>query len=174
LRLVQNIGQARAYAYLSTLVPSILARTIDQRLRAFRLVTIAIAVSATFAVLPLEASTLGDGWGGAIDLTTIQTIVFDTSIGDAWLVQAIAAVALVTTIWLAARHQQAAIALCAGLLLGGRALMGHSVMRESGTGELLQLSYLVHVLSAGALAWCHGAPDSGPSATPQSEPRARC
>ena len=111
---------------------------------------IAIAVSATFTVLPLEAGTLGDGWGDAGDLTTIHNIVLDTGIGEAWLVQTIAAIALVLTIWLVPGRQQAATALCAGLLLGCRAFMGHSVMREGAAGVLLQLSYLVHVLSAGA------------------------
>ena len=138
------------YAYLSTLVPFTLAGTIDQRLRAMRLVAIAIAVSATFAVLPLEASALGGGWGDAGDLTTIKDIVFDTSIGDAWLVQAIAVIALAMTSWLVPPQRQAATALCAGLLLGCRALMGHSIMGEGAAGDLLQLSYLIHVLSAGA------------------------
>jgi putative copper resistance protein D len=113
-------------------------------------VAIAIAISATFAVLPLEASALGEGWSDAGNLTTIQDIVLDTSIGDAWLVQAIAVVALVMTIWLAPRRQQAVTALCAGLLLACRALMGHSIMGEGVAGDLLQLSYLIHVLSSGA------------------------
>jgi putative copper resistance protein D len=101
-------------------------------------------------VLPLEASALGGGWGDAGDLTTIKDIVLDTSIGDAWLVQAVAVLALAMTNWLVPRHQQAATALCAGLLLGCRALMGHSIMGEGAAGDLLQLSYLVHVLSSGA------------------------
>jgi copper resistance protein D len=152
-RILQDVSSVLlwgTYTYLSTLVPSTLSRTIDQRLRAFRLMAIAIAVSATFAVLPLEASALGDGWGDAGDLTTIKDIVFDTSIGDAWLVQAVAVIVLAMTHWLGTRHQQVAAALCAGLLLGSRALMGHSIMGEGMAGNLLQLSYLVHVLSSGA------------------------
>jgi putative copper resistance protein D len=152
-RILQDVSSVLlwgTYAYLSTLVPFILAETIDQRLRAFRLVAIAIAASATFAVLPLEASALGGGWGDAGDITTIKDIVFDTNIGNAWLVQAIAVIALAMTSWLVPRQQQAATALCAGLLLGCRALMGHSIMGEGAAGDLLQLSYLVHVLSSGA------------------------
>lgn len=152
-RILQDVSSVLlwgTYSYLSMLMPSTLARTIDQRLRALKLMAIAIAVSATFAVLPLEASALGDGWGDAGDLTTIKDIVFDTSIGDAWLVQAVAVIVLAMTNWLGPRHQQVAAALCAGLLLGSRALMGHSIMGEGMAGNLLQLSYLVHVLSSGA------------------------
>jgi putative copper resistance protein D len=138
------------YAYLSTLVPSVLAVAIGRQLRAFRLVAIAIAVGATCAVLPLEASALGNGWDDATNLTTIRDILLDTSTGKAWLLQAVAAIALVMTIWLVPRRQQALTALCAGLLLGSRALTGHGDMREGAAGAFLQSNYLVHVLSAGA------------------------
>jgi putative copper resistance protein D len=152
-RILQDVSSVLlwgSYAYLAALVPATLAGTISQQLKPFRLVAIAIAVSATFAVLPLEAGTLGDGWGNAGDLTTIRDIMLETSIGDGWLVQAIAVIALAMTGWLGPRHSQAATALCAGLLLGCRALMGHSIMGEGSAGNLLQLSYLVHVLSSGA------------------------
>jgi copper resistance protein D len=139
-----------AFAYLSTLLPPALAGEIGRRLTSFKLIAIAIAAGATFSVLPLEASTLGDGWSDAGDLTTMQDFVFETTIGNAWLLQAIAAMALVITIWLAPARQQAATALCAGLLLGCRALMGHSIMGEGAAGVLLQCSCLIHVLSAGA------------------------
>ena len=138
------------YAYLSVLVPSALAAAIGRSLNSFKLVAIAIATGATLAVLPVEAGALGDGWGDAFGLTTMQSIALETTIGNAWLVQAAAAIALVMTIWLAPSRQQAATALCAGLLLGCRAFMGHSIMGEGAAGVLLQLSYLVHVLSAGA------------------------
>ena len=139
-----------SYAYLSLLVPSTLAGTISQHLKPFRLVAIAVAVCTTFAVLPLEAGILGDGWGNAGDLTMIRDIMLETSIGDAWLVQAVAAIALALTGWLVPRHQQPAAALCAGLLLACRALMGHAIMGVGPAGNLLQLSYLIHVLSSGA------------------------
>ena len=152
-RILQDVSSVLlwgTYAYLSTLVPSTLVGTIGRRLTSFRLAGIFIAAGTTFAVLPFEASSLGDGWGSAGDFTTMQDIALDTSIGNAWLVQAIAVIALVLTIWLAPRRQQASTALCAGLLLGCRALMGHSIMGEGAAGILLQLSYLVHVLTAGA------------------------
>jgi putative copper resistance protein D len=152
-RILQDVSSVLlwgTYAYLSTLVPSDLAQTIGRHLEAFKLVAIAIAVGTTFAALPLEASRLGDGWGDASDLTVIQNIVLETNIGHAWLVQAIAVIALVMTVCLVLRRQQAITALCAGLLLGCRALMGHSVMGEGAVGALLQLNFLVHVLSAGA------------------------
>lgn len=139
-----------SYSYLSTLVPSTLSETIGKHLRTFRLITTAILISATFAVLPLEASSLGEGWSDAGNLAVSQDIVLDTNIGDAWLLQAIAAIALAMTIWLVPHHQRVAIALCAGLLLGCRAFMGHSIMGEGSWGNLLQISYLIHVLSSGA------------------------
>jgi putative copper resistance protein D len=138
------------YAYLSTLVPSALAETIGRQLRSFRLVAITIAVSAICIVLPLEASALGSGWGDAGNLRTIHDILLHTSTGYAWLVQAVAVIALVMTIWLAPRRQQAVTALSAGLLSGSRALTGHGIMRDGAAGALLQSNYLVHVLSAGA------------------------
>jgi copper resistance protein D len=139
-----------AYAYLSTLVPSVLAETIGRQLRAIRLATIAIAVGTTCAALPIEASALGGGLGNAGNLTTIHDILLETSNGHAWLVQVIAVVALLMTVWRVPRRWQAATALGAGLLLGSRALTGHGVMREGAVGALLQTNYLLHVLSAGA------------------------
>lgn len=152
-RILQDVSSMLlwgSYAYLATLVPSNLAGTINRQLKLFRLVATAVAVSATFVVLPLEAGILGDDWGNTGDLTTIRDIMLETSIGDAWLVQAVAVIALALTSWLLPRHQQPATALCAGLLLGCRALMGHSIMGEGSAGNLLQLSYLVHALSSGA------------------------
>jgi putative copper resistance protein D len=139
-----------AYAYLSTLVPSVLAETMGRQLKAVRLAAIAIAVGTTCAALPLEASVLGNGWGNAGNLTTIHDILLETSTGHAWLVQVIAIVALLMTVWLVPHRRQAATALGAALLLGSRALTGHGVMREGAVGALLQTNYLVHVLSAGA------------------------
>jgi copper resistance protein D len=138
------------YAYLATLVPGPLVGAAGSRLAPLRLAAIAVAVVATMAVLPLEAATFGDGWADAGDLTTLQNVVIDTSVGNSWIVQAIAAIALGLTNWSGPRYQHGTTALCAGLLLGCRALMGHAIMREGAMAELLQLNYLVHVLSAGA------------------------
>jgi copper resistance protein D len=139
-----------ASAYLSTLVPSHLAQDIGQRLRSFAIVAAAVAIATTIVSLPLETAMIGEGWSDALDLTTIRAVLFETSIGQAWRVQAIAALILAATLALAPRRRPVATALAAGFLLASIALTGHAAMQDGWPGVAHRVNDAVHVLSSGA------------------------
>jgi len=121
--------------YLWLLAAGDLGPTIGRRLRPF---------------LPLEAALIGDGWSYALDLPTIRDVVFDTSVGEAWQVQAVMAVILLGTLAVPTGIRPAAMAAASGLLLAALALTGHAVMQDGWLGAAHRLNDAVHVLSAGA------------------------
>ena len=139
-----------AYAYLSMLVPKHLAYAVGRRLQAFRILSIVVAVVTTAAALPLEAGMIGAGWLDAVDATTIRSVLFETSVGQAWQLQAAAALILFMTLAIPARICQATTALASGLLVASLALTGHAVMREGWLGIAHCLNDILHVLSGGA------------------------
>jgi putative copper resistance protein D len=139
-----------AFAYLATLVPEALAREIEQRLEAFRVVAIIVAVATTAAALPLETAMIGEGWPDALDPTTIRAVLFETSVGWAWQAQAVAAILVGVTLAASSARRQAATALASGLLLASLALTGHAAMDEGWLGTGHRVTDAVHVLSGGA------------------------
>ena len=138
------------FAYLWLCVPRRLAANIGQHLNPVRVVAITIAVATTLIALPLETALIGDGWADAIDASTIQSVLFETSVGKAWLIQALAALLLLLTLFLPARHRTMATAITSGLLLAGLASTGHAAMHEGWQGIAHPLNDVVHVLAGGA------------------------
>ncbi len=141
-----------AAAYLAGLVPEALAEAIGRRLRPALSVAIAVAVATTLASLPITAATVGDGWGDALDPDTLGTLLFGTSVGTAWLLQAAAAGILAAT-WISTPRLRTTAA-AAGLVVAALALSGHAVMHSGAVGLLHRLVDTVHVLAAGA--WLGG------------------
>jgi putative copper resistance protein D len=139
-----------ASAYLSTLVPRNLAQDVGRRLLSFRVVATVVAVATTVVLLPLETAFIGDGWGDALHLTTIRDVLFETSVGQAWQVQAVAALILAATLAISPGRRQAATALASGFLLASIALSGHAVMQEGWVGAAHRINDAIHVLFAGA------------------------
>ena len=139
-----------ASVYLSTLVPRNLAQDIGRRLRSFSVVATAVAVATTAAALPLETAMIGEGWSDAFNPATVRDVLFDTSVGQAWQVQAVAALILTATLALSPRRRQAATALASGFLLASIALTGHAVMQEGWIGAAHRINDAIHVFSAAA------------------------
>lgn len=139
-----------ASAYLWTLVPRNLATDIGWRLRSFTILAIVVAEATTVTMLPLEAAIIGEGWSDAIDPSTIGAVLFETTVGRAWLIQAAAAAILTATLAIPRRSRQPAIALASGLLLATVASTGHAVMQAGWEGIAHRLNDTIHVLSAGA------------------------
>lgn len=139
-----------AYAFLWGLVPARLADRIGQRLARPRTGAIGLAVATTVAALPLEAATIGNGWADALDPATVRAVLFETSVGRAWVVQTVAALLLAATLALPARMRSGTTALAASLLLATLALTGHAAMHEGGLGVAHGLNDAVHVLAGGA------------------------
>lgn len=138
------------FAYLTTLVPHQLAVAIGTRLRGFRLTAVVLAVGTTMAALPLEAADIGDGWSATIDWPTTRAVLFETSVGQAWQIQAVLALLLAATLAVPAWMQARATAVASGLLLASLALTGHAAMHEGSLGVLHRLNDAVHVLAGGA------------------------
>ncbi|UDL89209.1 copper homeostasis membrane protein CopD [Mesorhizobium sp. PAMC28654] len=139
-----------AFAFLRTLVPSDLAAGIGRRLRWLWIVAAAIAVATIAAGLPLEAAMIGDGWADAFDPVTLRAVLFETTVGHAWLGQAFAALLLLAAFAAPERMRMAAVALAAGLATASAALTGHAVMQAGWTGIAHRLNDACHILAGGA------------------------
>ncbi len=139
-----------AYAFLAALVPAELAFDVGRRLRFFRVVTIVVAVATTAAALPLETAMIAGGWSDALDPATVKAVLFETSVGGAWQVEAAFALLLALALAVPSRRPLAATALSAGLVTASFALSGHAVMHEGWLGLAHRVNDATHVLSAGA------------------------
>ncbi len=138
-----------ASAYLLWLVPEPLARTLQARLRIGGRMAMALA-AATFAELPIEAASVGDGWRDALDPSVVGAVLTGTNGGQAWMVQAAAAGLLALSCLVPPRPRLFAVAGAAALMLVGLTLTGHAVMQEGWLGAVHRANDAVHVLSAGA------------------------
>jgi putative copper resistance protein D len=139
-----------ASAYLSTLVPRNLAQDLGRRLRFFCVVATALAIATTFLFLPLETAFIGEGWGDALDLATIRDVLFETSVGRAWQVQAAAALILIAAVAVPSRSRKTAVTLASGFVLASVAITGHAVMGAGMVGLAHRVNDAIHILSAGA------------------------
>lgn len=138
-----------AFAFLWALIPRNLSHDIARRLSTLRVSAIAVAAVTTLAALPLEAAVIGEGWADAVTPATVRAVLFETSVGTAWMAQAAAALLLGGILALPDGVQTEATALASGLLLATLALTGHAAMHEGGLGVAHRLNDAAHVLTAG-------------------------
>jgi putative copper resistance protein D len=138
------------FALLWTLVPRELARDTAQRLEGFRLIAAAVAILTALAALPLETAMVGTGWEDALRPATVKAVLFETSIGSAWLIEMAMAVLLLAAALFARNSRPGATALAAGLMVAALATSGHAVMHEGWLGVGHRITDAVHALSAGA------------------------
>jgi putative copper resistance protein D len=136
--------------YIATLIPHPLASILAKRLRRFDSVLIVIAAAATAAALPLHTAEIGAGWSDVLNATVMHDVLLDTSVGQAWQAQAVAALLLVATLALPSSLFARATAFASGLLLASLALTGHAAMQEGWLGVIHSINDVMHVLSAGA------------------------
>ena len=138
-----------ACGYLFACVPPALSSiTLRQLSPLLGGATVVLAMSTALA-LPMTAAFVGDGWGDALDSSTIQAVLFETSIGPVWCAQAF--LALLIILFARLRTANTGLpALCAALFLSCHIFFGHAVRLQGAAGWVLQASYLVHVLSVGA------------------------
>ena len=139
-----------ASAYLAWLVPKELAAEVVARIRRGTIPAVVVALAATLAKLPVEAATSGDGWRDGFDPTTVLGVLLETSVGEAWAAQALAASLLALVQAVPSPRRVTATALGSGLLLASLSLGGHAAMHEGALGLLHRASDAVHVLCAGA------------------------
>lgn len=139
-----------AGAYLCTLVAEDLRRDIWARLGVLRKIAVACVAATTVAMLPLRAATIGDGWEDALDPDTLTAVLLGTTIGTAWLCQAVATILLLGTGILARKFRIAATASASALVLVSLVITGHAAMNGGWLGIAHQANDVVHLLSGGA------------------------
>lgn len=138
-----------ACGYLFACVPPTLSSLTARRLSPFLSAAAAVLAASTALILPVNAAFVGDGWGDALDLATIQAFLFDTNLGPVWIAQVLPALVVL----LATARRGSGIgfaALGAALFLSCHIFLGHAVRLQGTAGLMLQASYLVHVLAIGA------------------------
>jgi len=138
------------FGYLAWLVPRDLADAVGRRLRIPGILAIGVAAATVLTALPVEAAQIGEGWRDAIDLGTLHDVLFETTVGSAWTVQAVCALLLVVSAMFARQARRTAVAATSGLLLASLALAGHAVMQAGTQGFAHIANDALHVLAGGA------------------------
>jgi putative copper resistance protein D len=136
-------------AFLCLLMPPLLAGQIWPRLARLLLPSVAIAALTTAPALPLQAAIIGNGWADAADLSTIHSILFETTIGTAWMAQAASGLLLCFALILPQRMRMTGLMYASGIGLICLTFSGHAAMHEGWLGLAHRVNDAVHVLAAG-------------------------
>ena len=139
-----------ASAYLAWLVPKDTAAEVVARIGRWGSAAIVVTIVATVAKLPAEVASIGDGWHDGIDPAMVVSVLGETSVGQAWAAQAVAASLLALVQAAPPRMRVTATALGSGLVLTCLSLDGHAVMHEGLLGVVHRANDVLHVLAAGA------------------------
>ncbi|MDM9624612.1 copper homeostasis membrane protein CopD [Rhizobium sp. S152] len=136
-------------AYLAALVPAGLSAAIARKLRILNLMARVLLVAAIFVTPLALTATIGDGWSD-LRMGLIISVVVDTAGGHAWMIQLSTTLALCASSAVLTRHDRAAHALCAFVLLASMTFTGHAAMNDGWLRILHRLNDALHLLSGGA------------------------
>ncbi len=138
-----------ACAYLSFLVPKALANTV-WRMSAIPFFLIAMVAALTMLIsLPAATAIIGNGWSDAADPGTLHDVLFDTTVGQAWQAQAVAAVLMICSFLLPESRRRFGLALASGLGLAALSLTGHASMLNGWLRQAHRANDVLHVLTGG-------------------------
>lgn len=135
--------------FLWLLAPRKLGFDVWRRLAPVRAAAIVAVTASVLAILPTRAAGLGNGWSSALDANLVWLMLWNTSMGTAWLVQAGATLVLVA-LAVARRDGPAASAVLAAILLASTVLTGHAAMSDGWVRSMHQANSVLHLLSGGA------------------------
>ncbi|MFZ5674369.1 MAG: copper homeostasis membrane protein CopD [Pseudomonadota bacterium] len=135
--------------YLWLLVPSDTGRTVWRRLYLGRITAVVSLLLATTITLPAQTAIIGEGWRTVLDLNLVWSLLWNTNIGTAWLLQALTA-AGITIAALRRSDSPAVTAILAAALLASTTLTGHTATYDGWVRVFHQLNAALHLLSAGA------------------------
>lgn len=135
------------FACLSWLIPAEFAQPVFQRLRNWLTFALFLITCTTASMLPLRAATIGEGWADALKPDMLLSILTDTNVGQAWILQACAAVLLIASCLMRLGNRISAI--IAGLLLATLTISGHAAMNSGWLRALHRLNDSLHLLSGG-------------------------
>ncbi len=137
-------------AYLRLYAPAELRLALSPAIRGLAIATSLIALATAGLWLALEAASMADDPGAAIDPEAIATVLTGTAFGQAWIVHLALAAVFVTAALIAPREAWTTIAILSGLVLASLALVGHAAMQTGVEGAVHRASHALHLLSAGA------------------------
>lgn len=104
-------------------------------------------VVATAVLLPIQVARIAGGWSEVGDPTLIRDVIAFTSPGQAWALQALAAIA--TAFAFAMRWTRTVVA-ATTLVFVAQSMSGHAAASEGGIGLLRQANDVLHMVAAGA------------------------
>jgi copper resistance protein D len=143
-----------ASAYLWLYAPEAIRRELSPTIRGPVIAASVLALVTAILWLALEAASMADDWGAAVDPGTIAAVLTDTAFGPAWIVHLAFAVAFVAAAAFASRDRWGTIAILSGLTLASLALVGHAAMQSGVEGILHRVNHAAHLLTTGA--WLGG------------------
>jgi putative copper resistance protein D len=138
-----------AATYIAGCVPDGLRQTVWSRMTSIRGFSVLVVSGATAAYLPLNAAVLGGNWQDAADPDVLWTVITQTSIGTAWIVQAIAAALMLAAAMPPLRSKLLPTALAALVALASLPISGHAAIHDGSVRLLHGVNDLLHLLSAG-------------------------
>ena len=138
-----------ACSYLFACVPSTLSSAIIEQMRTVFRVAASILLLAITVAFPVQSAFVRDGWVDAANLSSMNGVLFETSIGPVWFAHALLSLAIILTAMLSAARI-GPLALFSGLFLSCHDFFGHAVRLQGMASWALHLSYLLHVLAAAA------------------------
>jgi copper resistance protein D len=117
--------------------------------------SLALFVVGTLVWLPLEAAQISSAWHGALQPTTLQTLLSATTLGTRWIERTAVCLLLVAVrLVLPGRPgRQIMFLLSAGSLVS-LVLVGHAAMHEGWLGDLHEANDAVHILCASGWIGC--------------------
>jgi putative copper resistance protein D len=141
-------------AYLRLYAPAELRRALSPAVRRLAVAASLIALATAGLWLALEAGSMADDPGAALDPQAIAAVLTDTAFGQAWIVHLALAAVFAAAALIAPREAWTTIAILSGLVLASLALVGHAAMQTGVEGAVHRATHAVHLLSAGA--WIGG------------------
>jgi putative copper resistance protein D len=138
-----------AAIYIAGFVPDRLRQMVWAKLTPIRGLSVFVLFLATAASLPLNAAVLGGSWQDAADPDVLWTVITQTGIGSAWIVQAIAAALLFAASTASLRSKIPPTALAALVALASLPISGHAAIHDASLRLLHRANDLLHLLSGG-------------------------
>jgi putative copper resistance protein D len=141
-------------AYLWAYAPERLRLALSPVARRIALIASLVALVTAIAWLMLEAASMADVWGAAIDPEAIAAVLTDTAFGPVWAAHLVLAAGLVAVIVFGPRDRWGPTAVASAALLASLGLVGHAAMQSGVEGVLHRANHAVHLLTTGA--WLGG------------------
>jgi putative copper resistance protein D len=141
-------------AYLRCYAPADLRLAMSPTIRRLAVAASLIALLTAVLWLALEAASMANDPGAAVDPQAIGAVLTGTAFGQAWILHLALTAAFVVAALFAPRDAWTTIAVLSGLVLASLALVGHAAMQTGVEGAAHRANHATHLLAAAA--WIGG------------------